>query len=89
VGNLTFFTSESQLLELFSQCGQVVNLNMGLNNVTHKPAGFCFVEFAMRKQAALAIDLFNKCTVDNKQIRVDWDYGFEAKRQYGRGHGGA
>ena len=31
VGNLSFFTLESQLMEIFSQCGQVVNLIIGLN----------------------------------------------------------
>ena len=89
VGNLSFFTAESQLMELFSQCGQVVNLFMGLNRQTNKPCGFCFVEFAKREQAARAIDLLNRCSVDNKQIRVDWDYGFQPHRQFGRGPSGA
>ena len=31
VGNLSFFTQESQLFELFSFCGPVKNLHMGLN----------------------------------------------------------
>jgi len=33
VGNLSFYTNECQLLEFFGQCGQVVNLIMGLNKV--------------------------------------------------------
>ena len=48
VGNLSFFTLESQLLEFFSACGQVVNLIMGLNRVKMQPCGFCFVEYATR-----------------------------------------
>ena len=31
VGNLSFYTQESQLLELFSMCGTVKNLHMGLH----------------------------------------------------------
>ena len=49
VGNLSFFTLESQLLEFFSACGQVVNLIMGLNRVKMQPCGFCFVEYSTRQ----------------------------------------
>ena len=31
VGNLSFYSTESQILELFSKCGIVKNLHMGLN----------------------------------------------------------
>jgi nuclear cap-binding protein subunit 2 len=77
VGNLSFFTLESQLLEVFSQSGQVVNLIMGLNKVKMQPCGFCFVEYATRSEARLAVDTLNRSTLDGRTIRVDWDYGFE------------
>ena len=48
IGNLSFFTQESQILKLFSFCGAVKNLHMGLNRQTYKPCGFCFVEFYNR-----------------------------------------
>jgi nuclear cap-binding protein subunit 2 len=76
VGNLSFYTQESQLLTLFSQVGQLKNLHMGLNNKTYKPCGFCFVEFHTREEARLAIDCFNLFLFDGKRIRIDWDYGF-------------
>lgn len=85
VGNLSFFTVESQLLEFFSQCGQVVNLIMGLNRMKMQPCGFCFVEYATRAEAALAVDTLNRSICDGMVIRVDWDYGFEPSRQFGRG----
>lgn len=80
VGNLSFFTLESQLIEVFSQCGQVVNLIMGLNKIKMQPCGFCFVEYATREEARLAVDTLNRSTVDGRTIRVDWDYGFEPQR---------
>ena len=80
VGNLSFFTSESQLLSVFNQCGEVVNLIMGLNKVTKQSCGFCFVEYAKRSEAATAVDLLNKALIDGRMIRVDWDYGFEPQR---------
>jgi nuclear cap-binding protein subunit 2 len=85
VGNLSFFTLESQLMEIFSQCGQVVNLIIGLNKQKMQPCGFCFVEYATRQEASFAVDLLNRSLVDGRPIRVDWDYGFEPQRQFGRG----
>ena len=77
VGNLSFFTLEHQLMEIFSMCGEVVNLIMGLNKVTKQSCGFCFVEYAKRSEAAIAVDLLNRIQLDGRMIRVDWDYGFE------------
>ena len=88
VGNLSFFTLEAQLLEYFSSCGQVVNLIMGLNRVKMQPCGFCFVEYATREEAALAVNALNRSMLDGRVIRVDWDYGFEPHRQFGRGRAG-
>ena len=48
IGNLSFFTQERQLLELFALCGSIRNLHMGLHNQTFKPCGFCFVEYHTR-----------------------------------------
>jgi len=88
VGNLSFYTSESQLLELFELCGNVVNLIMGLNREKKQPCGFCFVEYATRDEAAEAIECLNLSMLDGRQIRIDWDLGFEQGRQFGRGKSG-
>ena len=44
VGNLSFFTTEEQLYELFSKCGDIKRIIMGLDAVQKTPCGFCFVE---------------------------------------------
>lgn len=88
VGNLSFFTYESQLMEFFSECGQVVSLIMGLNKREKTPCGFCFVEYATRDQAQQAVDCLNLQSVDGRQIRIDWDPGFKQGRQFGRGKSG-
>lgn len=88
VGNLSFYTSESQLLTYFELCGQVVNLIMGLNREKKQPCGFCFVEYATREEAALAIECLNLSNIDGRQVRIDWDPGFEQGRQFGRGKQG-
>ena len=45
VGNLSFYTSEDQIYELFSMCGEVKRVIMGLDRVKKTPCGFCFVEY--------------------------------------------
>jgi len=44
VGNLSFFTKEEQIYELFMMCGDVKRVIMGLDRHNHTPCGFCFVE---------------------------------------------
>jgi len=45
VGNLSFYTSEEQIYELFSKCGDVKRIIMGLDKYKKTPCGFCFVEY--------------------------------------------
>lgn len=44
VGNLSFFTTEEQIYELFSKCGDIKSVIVGLDRVKKTPCGFCFVE---------------------------------------------
>ena len=45
VGNLSFYTAEEQIYELFSMCGEVKRVIMGLDRERRTPCGFCFVEY--------------------------------------------
>lgn len=51
VGNLSYFTSEEQIHELFSRAGDVKRIVMGLDKVKRTPCGFCFVEYYTRADA--------------------------------------
>ena len=51
VGNLSFFTTEEQLYELFGKCGDVKKIIMGLEKFKRTPCGFCFVEYYLREDA--------------------------------------
>ncbi|KAK2147393.1 hypothetical protein LSH36_555g02017 [Paralvinella palmiformis] len=44
VGNLSFFTTEEQIHELFTRAGDVKRIIMGLDKFKKTPCGFCFVE---------------------------------------------
>ena len=47
VGNLSFYSTEEQVYQLFSQCGDIKRVIMGLNKHLNTPCGFCFVEYAI------------------------------------------
>lgn len=54
VGNLSFYTTEEQIQELFSKCGDVKRIVMGLDKIKKTPCGFCFVEYLFWLSAAVS-----------------------------------
>jgi RNA recognition motif-containing protein len=88
VGNLSFYTTEEQIHELFSKCGEVRRIIMGLNRFTKTPCGFCFVEYYTHEDAVDCIKYISGTKLDDRIIRADLDWAFEEGRQYGRGKSG-
>jgi len=88
VGNLSFYTTEEQIYALFSKCGEIKRIIMGLDRVKKTPCGFCFVEYMNREAATAAMKWINGTRLDDRYIRTDWDAGFTESRQYGRGQSG-
>lgn len=88
VGNLSFYTTEEQLHDIFARAGKVERIVMGLDRVQRTPCGFCFVEYGTRAHTRVAVQCLNGAKLDERVIRVDWDGGFEEGRQYGRGRSG-
>ncbi len=88
VGNLSFYTTEEQIHELFGRAGDVKRIIMGLDRLKKTPCGFCFVEYYTRADAENAMRYINGTRLDDRLIRTDWDAGFVEGRQYGRGKSG-
>ncbi|KAJ3301945.1 nuclear cap binding complex subunit [Kappamyces sp. JEL0829] len=88
LGNLSFYTTEEQIHEVFSSVGEVKRIIMGLDRLKKTPCGFCFVEYYTRSDALDAQKFLNGTKVDERMIRTDVDPGFKAGRQYGRGKTG-
>lgn len=51
IGNLSFYTTEEQIYDLFSRCGDIRRVIMGLDKYKKTPCGFCFVEYYARADA--------------------------------------
>eukprot|EP01093_Parvamoeba_rugata_P018649 TRINITY_DN800_c0_g2_i1.p2 TRINITY_DN800_c0_g2~~TRINITY_DN800_c0_g2_i1.p2 ORF type:complete len:227 (+),score=-22.48 TRINITY_DN800_c0_g2_i1:1132-1812(+) len=88
VGNLSFYTTEEQIYELFERAGPVKRVIMGLDKNKRTPCGFAFVEYFLHDDAADAVRYVNQTKLDERLIRVDWDPGFVEGRQFGRGKSG-
>ncbi|CAL4161655.1 unnamed protein product, partial [Meganyctiphanes norvegica] len=88
VGNLSFFTTEEQLYELFGRTGDLKRIVIGLDKFKKTPCGFCFVEYHTHDDAEMCMRYINGTRLDDRIIRTDWDAGFIEGRQYGRGKTG-
>jgi nuclear cap-binding protein subunit 2 len=88
IGNLAFSTRSAHVRSHFSQIGPVRAVQVGKDRFRKTPCGFCFVEYANRKDALLAVANLSGTKLDNRIIRVELDAGFQPGRQYGRGASG-
>eukprot|EP01025_Chloroclados_australasicus_P005061 TRINITY_DN11420_c0_g1_i1.p1 TRINITY_DN11420_c0_g1~~TRINITY_DN11420_c0_g1_i1.p1 ORF type:complete len:199 (+),score=29.49 TRINITY_DN11420_c0_g1_i1:166-762(+) len=88
LGNLSFFTTEEQIYEVFGKVGRIKRIIMGLDKYKRTPCGFCFVVFYTRQAAEAAVKYLSGTVLDERSIRVDIDWGFREGRQYGRGRSG-
>ncbi|CDK28811.1 unnamed protein product [Kuraishia capsulata CBS 1993] len=88
IGKLSVETTEEQLYELFSRCGVVKKIIMGLDRYTMTPTGFCFIIFANSKGALSAVKYLNGTRINGRSMAIDLDPGFTEGRQFGRGENG-
>lgn len=88
VGNLSFYTTEEQIHEVFSRCGELKRIVMGLDSVRKVPCGFCFVVYYTRDDTEDCVKYLNGTVLDERPIRVDFDWGYVDGRQFGRGRSG-
>ena len=71
VGNLSFNTTEGQILDLFKQSGNVVNCALVKDNVTGNSRGFAFVEMGSEAEAAKAMADCNGKELDGQALKVN------------------
>jgi RNA recognition motif-containing protein len=71
VGNLSYFTTEAALSELFGAVGDVASVNIITDRMTGRSKGFAFVEMAEESTAKEAIDQLSGKAVDGRNIRVE------------------
>ncbi|CAI0385265.1 unnamed protein product [Linum tenue] len=88
IGNMSFYTTEEQVYELFTRAGEIKKIIMGLDKNSKTPCGFCFVLYYSREDTEDAVKYISGTILDDRPIRVDFDWGFQEGRQWGRGRSG-
>ena len=83
VGNLSFNTSEGDILDLFKQAGTVTSCELIMDKFTNKSRGFAFVQMGTQEEATKAIADLNGKELDGRALTVN-----EAKPREDRPRGG-
>ena len=69
-GGLPYDLSEGDIICVFSQYGEIVDINLIRDKATGKSKGFCFLAYEDQRSTILAVDNLNTAKVCNRQIRV-------------------
>ncbi len=75
-------------LQVFSRAGDIKRIIMGLDKNQLTPCGFAFVVYYTREDAEDAVKYISGTIMDDRPVRVDFDWGFKDGRQFGRGRSG-
>jgi RNA recognition motif-containing protein len=71
VGNLSFQTTQEDLIAAFSQYGAVERVNIVTDRETGQARGFAFVEMTDRREAETAISRLNGTELNGRAMNVN------------------
>ncbi|WRT70331.1 uncharacterized protein IL334_007329 [Kwoniella shivajii] len=71
VGGLSHDLTEGDILTIFSQWGEIIDINLPRDKETGKAKGFCFLMYEDQRSTVLAVDNMNGAQVLSRIIRVD------------------
>ena len=71
VGNVSYQTDDSRLVEIFSEFGEVASARVINDRETGRSKGFGFVEMNDDTAALAAIEALNEKEVDGRTLRVN------------------
>ena len=81
VGGLPYDLSEGDIIVIFSQCGEIVDVNMPRDKDTGKPKGFAFIAYEDQRSTVLAVDNFNGAKVLGRTLRCDHCQSFREEQK--------
>ncbi|KAG2110743.1 hypothetical protein BD769DRAFT_1674540 [Suillus cothurnatus] len=71
IGGLNFDLTEGDVITIFSQYGEVMDVNLPRDKTTGKTRGFAFLMYEDQRSTVLAVDNLNGANVLGKTLRVD------------------
>ncbi|KAL6762627.1 RNA binding protein [Haematococcus lacustris] len=79
-GGLDFDLTEGDLLAVFAQYGEVVDVNLCRDRVTGKSRGFAFIAYEDQRSTVLSVDNLSGARVSGRIIRVEHVDNYKKKR---------
>jgi len=70
-GGLDFELTEGDIIAVFSQYGEIVDINLVRDKATGKSKGFAFICYEDQRSTVVAVDNFNGITLCGRTVRVD------------------
>ncbi|TPX34995.1 hypothetical protein SmJEL517_g02498 [Synchytrium microbalum] len=82
-GNIPYDLNEGDVIAVFSQWGEIVDIHLVRDRQTGKSKGFCFIGYEDQRSTILAVDNFNGLKIMERTVRVDHcaKYKGEAKNK--------
>ncbi|KOC66713.1 RNA-binding motif protein, X-linked 2 [Habropoda laboriosa] len=80
VGGLPYDLTEGDIITIFSQYGEVVNINLIRDKDTGKQKGYGFLCYEDQRSTILAVDNFNGIKILGRTIRVDHVANYKAPK---------
>ena len=74
--------NEGDIAIVFSEFGEIVDLNLARDKVTGKSKGFAFIAYEDQRSTILAVDNFNGIDLCGRIIRVDHVKKYKPPKQY-------
>ncbi|KAG0433482.1 hypothetical protein HPB47_019868 [Ixodes persulcatus] len=71
VGGLDYELTEGDIICVFSQFGEIVNINLIRDKKTGKSKGYCFLCFEDQRSTVLSVDNLNGISLCQRTLRVD------------------
>ncbi len=88
VGNLSFNTTETDVMDLFRTVGTVSSCDLIMDKFTQKSRGFAFVTMGTQEEATTAISQLNGKELDSRALTVGEARPREVRVPGGGGYGG-
>ena len=68
IGNLPYDISETEIIKMFSEYGEVVTANLVTDHFSGQSKGFAFVEMSTRSEGHKAMETLNKMDYKHRQL---------------------
>ncbi|RAL42362.1 hypothetical protein DM860_012145 [Cuscuta australis] len=81
VGGVPYDLTEGDLLAVFAQYGEIVDVNLVRDKGTGKSKGFAFVAYEDQRSTNLAVDNLNGAQILGRIIRVDHASNYKKKEE--------